>query len=84
MAGLDCGPEPNTGWWGLFWFFVKMLMLMFVFIWLRGTLPRLRYDQFMRLGWKVLVPVSLVWIVLVVVHPRAELLQTRLWWHGRR
>jgi NADH-quinone oxidoreductase subunit H len=38
---------------------------MFVFVWLRGTLPRIRYDQFMSLGWKVLIPVSLVWIVLV-------------------
>ena len=39
------------------------VVFLFVFIWLRGTLPRLRYDQFMRLGWKVLVPVSLLWIV---------------------
>jgi hypothetical protein len=38
-----------------------------VFAWLRGTLPRLRYDQFMTLGWKVLVPVSRVWIVLLIV-----------------
>ena len=38
---------------------------MFVFVWLRGTLPRIRYDQFMSIGWKVLIPVSLVWIVLV-------------------
>ena len=40
-------------------------MLIFVFVWLRGTLPRLRYDQFMKLGWKVLVPVMLVWIVAI-------------------
>ena len=55
----------NTGWWGPLWFVAKMFVLLFVFIWLRGTLPRLRYDQFMRLGWKFLVPVSLGWIVVV-------------------
>jgi NADH-quinone oxidoreductase subunit H len=55
----------NTGWWPLLWFVAKTLLFLFLFIWLRGTLPRMRYDQFMRLGWKVLVPASLVWIVLV-------------------
>ncbi len=55
----------NTGWWTFLWFMGKTLAVLFVFVWLRGTLPRLRYDQFMSLGWKVLVPVSLVWIVLV-------------------
>jgi NADH-quinone oxidoreductase subunit H len=55
----------NTGWWPVLWFFAKMFILLFGFIWLRGTLPRLRYDQFMRLGWKVLVPLNLVWIVMV-------------------
>ena len=45
---------------------MKTFIFLFVFIWLRGTLPRLRYDQFMRLGWKVLVPVNLVWIVVIV------------------
>lgn len=56
----------NTGWWPVLWFFAKTLIFLFLFIWLRGTLPRMRYDQFMRLGWKVLVPANLVWIVLVV------------------
>ena len=55
----------NTGWWPMLWFFVKVVVALFVFIWLRGTLPRLRYDQFMRFGWKVLVPISLVWILVV-------------------
>ena len=55
----------NSGWWPLLWFFGKIAVFVFVFIWLRGTLPRLRYDQFMRLGWKVLIPVSLIWILAV-------------------
>ena len=55
----------NEGWVPLIWFFGKVLLVIFLFIWLRGTLPRMRYDQFMRLGWKVLIPASLVWIVLV-------------------
>ncbi len=55
----------STGWFPLVWFLLKVLLFIFFFIWLRGTLPRLRYDQFMKLGWKVLIPVSLVWILLV-------------------
>ncbi|GAA1736520.1 NADH-quinone oxidoreductase subunit NuoH [Luedemannella helvata] len=55
----------NSGWWPLLWFLIKVVLLIFVFVWLRGTLPRLRYDQFMRFGWKVLLPVNLLWILLV-------------------
>jgi NADH-quinone oxidoreductase subunit H len=54
----------NTGWWPVLWFMVKLLLVLFVFVWLRGTLPRLRYDQFMKLGWKVLIPANLAWILL--------------------
>jgi NADH-quinone oxidoreductase subunit H len=53
----------NTGWWPVLWFFGKLFAVLFVFIWLRGTLPRLRYDQFMKLGWKFLIPVNLLWIM---------------------
>jgi NADH-quinone oxidoreductase subunit H len=59
------GGPLDSGWWGPLWFIGKTLAFLFVFVWLRGTLPRLRYDQFMALSWKVLIPASLVWIVLV-------------------
>lgn len=63
---LSLWSGANAGWWPVLWFFGKMLVFLFVYVWLRGTLPRQRYDQFMRLGWKILIPVSLVWLVVVV------------------
>jgi NADH-quinone oxidoreductase subunit H len=60
-------PFPNVGWlfflgWipGWIWFLVKSFVFLYVFVWIRATLPRYRYDQLMRLGWKVLIPVALI------------------------
>ncbi|MDR1635030.1 MAG: NADH-quinone oxidoreductase subunit NuoH [Bifidobacteriaceae bacterium] len=55
----------NTGYWTILWFLAKTWLLMFVFVWVRGTVVRLRYDQFMRFGWKGLLPVALAWIVIL-------------------
>jgi NADH-quinone oxidoreductase subunit H len=55
----------GNGWLMAVAFLIKTSLFLFVFIWLRGTLPRFRYDQFMRLGWKVLVPISLLWILTI-------------------
>jgi NADH-quinone oxidoreductase subunit H len=49
---------------GPIWFILKVCLILFVFFWARATLPRYRYDQLMRLGWKVLLPLSLLWLVL--------------------
>jgi NADH-quinone oxidoreductase subunit H len=55
----------NSGWWPVLWFLIKVFALLFCYVWLRGTLPRTRYDQLMALGWKVLIPLSIVWILLI-------------------
>jgi NADH-quinone oxidoreductase subunit H len=57
----------NHGWWPLLWYVGKLTIFILFFFWLRATLPRLRYDQFMKLGWKVLIPSSLVWLLAVAV-----------------
>lgn len=50
---------------GVFWFGLKIILFLFLFVWVRAAYPRYRYDQLMRLGWKVLLPLSLAWVVLV-------------------
>ena len=52
---------------GSFWFFGKLAAVAFLFLWFRATFPRYRYDQIMRLGWKVFIPVTLVWITVIGV-----------------
>lgn len=52
---------------GIFWLLIKTSLFLFLFLWMRATLPRYRYDQIMRLGWKILIPVTLVWITVVAV-----------------
>ena len=57
--------EFGGGFGGFFWLFVKTFFIVSLFVWVRGTFPRYRFDQIMRLGWKVFIPLTLVWLVLV-------------------
>jgi NADH-quinone oxidoreductase subunit H len=57
----------GPGWaWGFLWFFLKLVAILYVFVWTRASVPRVRYDQLMDLGWKVLIPLSLGWLLLLV------------------
>lgn len=58
IEALSCVP-------GIVWFLLKISMLLFIFLWIRATLPRYRYDQLMRIGWKVFLPLTLFWVILV-------------------
>jgi len=68
FLGGPAGPilTDTLGWvWPVLWFSLKVFAFLFCFVWLRATLPRLRYDQLMDLGWKVLIPVALGWFLLI-------------------
>jgi NADH-quinone oxidoreductase subunit H len=67
FLGGPAGPVfAGPAWlWGVGWFVVKLLAFLYVFVWIRATLPRVRYDKLMNLGWKVLIPLSLAWLLLL-------------------
>ncbi len=67
MWPLSLWHGASHGYYPMIWFIIKVLGFIFFYIWLRGTLPRLRYDQFMRFGWRVLIPTAVVWIMVVAV-----------------
>ncbi len=62
---------------GIIWLVLKTFFFMFLFLWLRATFPRYRYDQIMRLGWKVFIPITIVWILVVAL---AVILEVPPWW----
>ncbi|VAY88991.1 MAG: NADH-quinone oxidoreductase subunit NuoH [Ferrovum myxofaciens] len=69
---------------GILWLFAKMSFILFLFLWFRATFPRYRYDQIMRLGWKVFIPVTLIWLVIVgllLQEPLRGLPVLNLWFH---
>ncbi len=67
FLGGPSGPAPiGPAWlWGCIWFFLKTSAFLFMFVWFRATLPRFRYDQLMDLGWKLLIPLSLGWLLML-------------------
>ncbi len=79
-------PFPQSWGWlgspGFHWFVAKLSVLMFMFLWIRASFPRYRYDQLMRLGWKVLIPITIVWIVvtgLMMMEPIRHVLPFSIW-----
>lgn len=70
---------------GIHWMFIKMMALMMIFVWIRASFPRYRYDQLMRLGWKILIPITIVWIVVtgVMLMEPINNLPVINWWFGK-
>ena len=71
---------PFVGLWldhGMHWFFMKIFIFIFIFLWFRATFPRYRYDQIMRLGWKVFIPITIVWLLVVA---GMKLAHISPWW----
>jgi NADH-quinone oxidoreductase subunit H len=77
---------PILGEPGIWWLLAKMMALMMIFVWIRASFPRYRYDQIMRLGWKIFIPITIVWIVVtgVMMLPPVNDLPVINWWFGSR
>jgi NADH-quinone oxidoreductase subunit H len=76
---------PLLGEPGAWWMLAKMMFLMLLFVWIRASFPRYRYDQIMRLGWKIFIPITIVWIVVVgvLMLPPVNELPVINWWFGK-
>jgi NADH-quinone oxidoreductase subunit H len=76
---------PYLGEPGIWWMFGKMAVLMFFFLWIRASFPRYRYDQIMRLGWKIFIPITIVWIIVVGIMMMEPInnLPVINWWFGK-
>ncbi len=76
---------PFLGAAGIWWMLIKMFALMFIFVWIRASFPRYRYDQIMRLGWKIFIPITIVWIVVVGLMMMEPInnLPVINWWFGK-
>ena len=61
LHGMGIPLLSVDGWW---WLFLKAFVMSFLFLWFRATFPRYRYDQIMRLGWKVFIPITIVWVLV--------------------
>ena len=67
FEGIPLIGDTFLGEGSIFWFLSKTVFFMFLFLWFRATFPRYRYDQIMRLGWKVFVPITIVWVMFAAV-----------------
>jgi NADH-quinone oxidoreductase subunit H len=84
LSPFDFAPIRSSAvWWlaapGVWWLLAKVAFLMFVFLWVRASFPRYRYDQIMRLGWKVFIPITLVWIAVVGILMMPGIAEHTLW-----
>ena len=67
FGGIMAIPMVNSAMIGLFWFLVKVSVIIYMMIWFRGTFPRYRYDQLMNIGWKIAIPVGMVSVLINAV-----------------